>query len=66
MNNLNNTDESQKTVYASNSMKCPEKANLQRQKVGKLLPRVGIGMENGCKQAGGFSLGLWEFSKIRL
>lgn len=46
------------TVYASNSMKCSEKANLQRQKVGKWLPRVEIGMENDCKWLGGFSLGL--------
>ena len=54
------------TVYDSNSTKCSEKANLQRQKVGKWLPRVEIGMENDCKWLGGFSLGLREFSKIRL
>ena len=54
-----NTDEPQrsqpqKTTYDSNSMKCPEKANPQRQKEDQLLPRFGAGMENDCKGAGGF------------
>lgn len=66
MNNLNNTDESQKTVYASNPTKCPKRQIYRDRK--QVNGCLGLGQEwkmtaNGQEAS---LWGLWEFSKIRL